>query len=1421
MQEDLENFIKRILLKPVSEDEGLTREDIQKLRSVFQSGKNISLMFDNRQVVIERDAEEVIIVTGDNNTVDGSTKFVINLDLGQINSVQQNWHKLLPSFPSNYVPRDEILADVKKSLLNENSNSSSTSPHLISGSIALSGMPGIGKSVIARAVCEQVHEVFCDGILWITLGEDPDLVSELHKSVVLLGGFVADSMRTETALKANLTKLLHNKACLLIIDDVWRLEHLQAFNTIGDSCRLLFTTRITEIAENSGSIILSIPQMTVREAVKLLEKWAYGNLSNTSLKLKERIVQRFSCLPLAVRLAGAQLRENSPQKWLQEFEQLIDLEEWRAKPQDSLIACFQRSLDDLEEEDRQCYAALGIFREDEDIPESAISKLWIELVPSLSFKKIQKLLNYLARRALLEVKTETVLSGKKLTVRLHDLLREYLCERELANNKVQIHTAILNAYRKTQQGEGWHTVQDDDYYFSHLVYHLKEAGQQEELYRLLLGSPDWMETKFNKTGSDSSYLTDLEFELREISDPLEGNQLETLIQLRTAWQVVHWRVSRYKDIDLELLVWLGEEQKALNYSRLRPNAFERAKGLLVIYESLKSKGTTRHDIFNEIKRIAKNIPDDDSLSSKHPSVSKQLAINLADLGYFDEAIQATKKINMHVDYIRVLKKIALAIHNVGQKDRAEAIFYRLLKTVKRDINRRKKSNRGFAYGVQAAAELAIDFKEFGEVNIAIELLEFIELAINDFESLFENSSEQLEALGQLSYALMETNNISKANKVTTKALNIINSISNTYVNDADKLIYTLIQLEKFDQVGYIFQKLNTSYLDDVLEPIIVATTKPNSLFQIWELIRQIGEADVKAKALIAIAAAMAETNQKTDAKQLFEQAKYIAENIEDERDRIKILGMLVVTTFKMIYQLGINAQEIFNQLIEESNSINEDDDISYCERILKNTAIALAKIEYKKEALICLEQAQDISRKITRKYDQSLINTNLINCIAKDRGYKQARDFVKYLSNQKYGYDSDYIFGSLLLAAYRSGNYSFIKGIIRFVLEEKEYKDTESRDSFLVNFGENLALANQYDQSYEIVENEILDDRSKRRALSYIAGSAARLGNFDKAYEILEATESNADKLYILMRFVQNLSSDSDENKFESLIDLAQQALQKLGDDEIQACQHSLDYSLIKIASSISCRRYRIEAKPFFDKALEIIKIDSQEAEKNTDLARDLLDLADGLIKAEYKKDAIVIYKQVQEISQNIEDDETKMRILGQLAVGLAKCDLKNEANVTFDQLKDIIDEFDFGNDMLAMFSDEGSAHGMIHALTDLISHYFEAGFDDDASITLEQVCELLERIGFRSVYESTSALDLSARRSLFSMLIKRGLIARAFATLGTLYLDRFLYIISEQICISERFEQYNTLDILQESIRIAGWVRSDWKNVYEYMREQ
>lgn len=147
------------------------------------------------------------------------------------------------TLPAIYIERRELLAQVREQLLRNPQGLALTSAVKVQRPAALHGMGGIGKTVIARAICDDpaIRAAFPDGIFWVTLGQQPDLVRPLRGIVEQLGGIVSDNAPTPQSLKAQLVGLLEDKACLLVADDIWHKRDAELLRVGGPKCRLFAT----------------------------------------------------------------------------------------------------------------------------------------------------------------------------------------------------------------------------------------------------------------------------------------------------------------------------------------------------------------------------------------------------------------------------------------------------------------------------------------------------------------------------------------------------------------------------------------------------------------------------------------------------------------------------------------------------------------------------------------------------------------------------------------------------------------------------------------------------------------------------------------------------------------------------------------------------------------------------------------------------------------------------------------------------------------------------------------------------------------------------------------------------------------------------------------------------------------------------
>jgi hypothetical protein len=350
---------------------------------------------------------------------------------------------------------------------------------------ALRGAGGYGKTTMAEAIChdERIQQAFDDGILWVTLGENPgNLVGKVEDLIFMLNeerpGF------TDTvAAGSRLAELLAERDILLVVDDVWDAMHLKPFLQGGTHCARLITTRNEDVLPvNAQSLV--VDAMQPNEAVRLLSFGLQTEaLTATEQQALRALVARLGEWALLLKLANAVLRDRVGRgealiNALAYLNKALDRRGLTAfdaaKAQDrnvAVSATLRVSFELLSEEQYARYQELAVFPEDVDIPLATLEKLW-KATGGLDDFDTEELCRILYRHSLL-----LNFDLAKRTIRLHDVIRSYL-QKAVGDALTALHAHLLDAHALKQ----WADLPDNEpYLWDHLAYHLVASGRIEEL----------------------------------------------------------------------------------------------------------------------------------------------------------------------------------------------------------------------------------------------------------------------------------------------------------------------------------------------------------------------------------------------------------------------------------------------------------------------------------------------------------------------------------------------------------------------------------------------------------------------------------------------------------------------------------------------------------------------------------------------------------------------------------------------------------------------------------------------------------------------------------------------------------------------------------------------------------------------------
>ena len=401
----------------------------------------------------------------------------------------------VPPLPPNYVERKQELEGLRYAVLDDGSSRRIALT-------ALKGMAGVGKTVLAQALCldETVQSAFPDGVVWLNIGKNPrDLLLLLREGARAVG----DSLEGYDSVQSASNQLrnhLREKAVLLVLDDVWDPHDAAPFVIDSPRSRLLITTRDARTSVSLGARQQSLDVLTPEQSLELLALWSDCSVFGLPPEAN-KIVRECGCLPLALAMVGALLRGKS-ERWENVLARLrnADLDRIRQSfpeyPHPDLLRAIDVSLEALAESVRDRYLDFAVFPEDTPIPEGAMKTLW-----SLGQYDVEDIVDQLVDLSL-------ATRDKDGRLRIHDLLLDYLRHRLGPERLLEAHNRLLRAY-EIQCGGQWHEGPQDGYFFENLLWHLRTAGRADEALALI-SDFRWINGKLRACGVISA-LTDYEW----------------------------------------------------------------------------------------------------------------------------------------------------------------------------------------------------------------------------------------------------------------------------------------------------------------------------------------------------------------------------------------------------------------------------------------------------------------------------------------------------------------------------------------------------------------------------------------------------------------------------------------------------------------------------------------------------------------------------------------------------------------------------------------------------------------------------------------------------------------------------------------------------------------------------------------------
>jgi tetratricopeptide (TPR) repeat protein len=279
-----------------------------------------------------------------------------------------------PAYPQLMLGREDTLSEIKTYLgVSQNEEISAIRRHLV----VVHGWPGVGKTTLVAALAhnEDVQKAFPEGVLWASLGPDPNLFSWLMAWGRSLNTDITNA-RTLAEASAQLTALLLAQKRLIIVDDVWDPKHALPFNVGGSGCALLITTRNLSVAQAlapTANDIYRLNTLDDKKSMKVLQELAPTVMEQNPKELNELLTE-LGGLPLALQVVGHLLNKQAMRGFrmkdllteLRKGESLlgsivpIGMEKME-KIESTISVLFKKSTDPLGEKTINYFASLSVF----------------------------------------------------------------------------------------------------------------------------------------------------------------------------------------------------------------------------------------------------------------------------------------------------------------------------------------------------------------------------------------------------------------------------------------------------------------------------------------------------------------------------------------------------------------------------------------------------------------------------------------------------------------------------------------------------------------------------------------------------------------------------------------------------------------------------------------------------------------------------------------------------------------------------------------------------------------------------------------------------------------------------------------------------------------------------------------------------
>lgn len=306
--------------------------------------------------------------------------------------------------------------------------------------IGIVGMGGLGKTTIAQKIFKDREMVaYFEKMIWVPVSQN---FSEERIMRAMLKQLGEDEWGIEESnLLHKIQQMLSDKTCLIVMDDVWRmdLDWWKNLYPTDKRCFAIITSRNETVVNSMGvdeSRIHRPKILNEEECWSLLSKHAFftskGNCPNKEFERKGReILKKCGGLPLAIKTIGGLLapKVHSLSEWNKindDFHVYLATE----RENNSVVASLRLSYDELPTHLKQCLLCFSVYPDDFEISGEQMVHWWLGegLIQGRDNRTATELgfdyLSELVSRCLVEVVNRRGYDGRVYSCKMHDLVRD-------------------------------------------------------------------------------------------------------------------------------------------------------------------------------------------------------------------------------------------------------------------------------------------------------------------------------------------------------------------------------------------------------------------------------------------------------------------------------------------------------------------------------------------------------------------------------------------------------------------------------------------------------------------------------------------------------------------------------------------------------------------------------------------------------------------------------------------------------------------------------------------------------------------------------------------------------------------------------------------------------------------------------------